>query len=308
LVAYIKKIKDCGVTRPWKYFTFPGENALDIGHLYIKGLLEANSDNKLNVAICDQEHGDTVALKLQKVGGILASTNKKLHEALADHNNVLVRQFPFDVINLDLTNALMKSNLHNMYILDQLFELQRGQAFILLLTSRPNPDQKAEKLTILMENLQTVPEFTAAYKAKYSTEDPSASLTDFTNFTQIIFSKIIARYAREFRYIVREHFSAKYQRRNKYDMVVHSFELDPIVGKRPDAAKYEPRWNAPRRNRIEQFLSGETIRKEAEEEYKNYICKLPARDILNVDECIKSQPGLFDELMKETESLGTWLN
>lgn len=311
LANFIKKIKNSGVTRPWKYFTFPGENALDIGHLYNKGLLETNSDNKLNVAICDQKHGDTVALKLQKVGGILASSNKELHEALADRNNVIVKQFPFDVINLDLTNALLKSNLQNMYILDQLFELQRGQAFMLLLTSRPNLSQQAEKLTVLVENLQTVPEFTAAYKAKYTTVDPSASLADFTTFTQIVFSKIVARYAREFRYLVHEHFSAKYQRVNdfeSYDMVVHSFELDPIIGRRQDIAKYEPRWAMASNDRIQQFLKGERIRHQAEEGYKTYICGLPGRNILNVDEILKSQPNLNDELIKEAETLSTWLN
>ena len=311
IAAYLRKIKGCGVTRPWKYFTFPGENALDIAHLYKKGLLDTNVEKKLSVAICDQKYGDAVALKLQKFGGILASSNKELHEALADHNDVLVKQFPFDVINLDLTNALIKANLHNMYILDQLFELQRGQAFLLLLTSRPNPSQQAEKLTVLTENLRTVPEFTAAYRAKFATEDPLASLRDYTTLTQIVFFKIIARYAREFRYLVHEHFSAKYQRSNAhetYDMVVHSFELDPIIGKRQEIAKYEPRWNAPGRDRIQQFLKGETIRHQAEEGYKGYICELPGRDILNVDEHLASHPDLWDEVMKEAETLGTWLN
>lgn len=308
LDTFLQKVRACGVARPLKYFTLPGENALDIGHLYTKGLLNFDSEGKLSVAICDKLHGNKVALKLQKFGGLLASSERELQEALGDLNSSLVRQFPFDVINLDFTNSLILPNLNNLLALDQVFELQKGQGFLLLLTSRPEKAQKDEHLEVLAENLRTIAEFEEAYKVKYSTNDPAACLTDYTTFTQIVFSKIIARYAREFRYIVHEHFSAKYHRKNNYDMVVHSFELDPIVGKRPDAAKYEPRWNVPRRYRIEQFLKGETIRQEAEQEYKKYISRLPAREILNIDEHIQHNPELIEELLKETETLGTWLN
>src|SRR5258706_3587761 len=308
LATFIQKIRASDVTRPWKYFTLPGENALDIGHLYRKGLLDVNPEGKLSVAICDKLYGNQVALRLQKFGGILATSERELHEALGDHNSLLVRQFPFDVINLDFTNALILPNLNNLFALDRIFDLQKGQGFLLLLTSRPDKTQQNEHLRILADNLQTVAKFEEAYRARYATNDPSACLTDYTTFTQIVFSKIVARYSREFRYTVHEHFNAKYNRHGQYDMVVHSFELDPIIGRRPDAAKYEPRWNVPRKNRIEQFLMGEKIRQEAEEEYKDYICRLLDRNILNVDEFLASQPELYDELMEETVSLGTWLN
>lgn len=311
LSAFIQKIRACGITRPWKYLTLPGPSAIDIGHLYRRRLLDVTPEGRLSVAICDRNYADKVALRLEKFGGTLASSEKELQDALGDSNNVLVKEFPFDVINLDFCNALILPNRNNLYALDQIFALQRGQGFLLLFTSRPEPAQRDEHLSVLAENLQNEPQFQDAYRVRYATNDPTACLVDYTTFTQIVFSKIIARYGREFGYRVHEHFIAKYRRPNGFDMISHSFELDPLIGKKQDVAKYKPRWESPQRNRVEQILRGELparVRQEAEGEYKRYICRLPSRQVLNVNEFLAGRQALYDELMKGAVSLETWLN
>jgi len=311
VLAFLTKLRACGVTRPWKYLTFPGPDALDIGLFYQKRLLDVTPDGKLSVAICDRENADKVALRLQKFGGVLASSEKELQDALIDPHNVLVQEFPFDVINLDFCNSLIRPNRNNLKALDQVFALQRGQGFLLLLTSRPDQNQRDEHLEILADNLRNEPEFQEAYTGKYLTNNPRACLNDYTTFTQIVFSKIIARYGRIFGYRVDEHFTARYRKLDGFDMVSHSFELDPIVGRRQCAAKYEPRLPLPPRDRVEQVLRGELpqkVRQEAEMGYKRFIANLPTRQVLNVNEFLAGQQALFVELINEAASLETWLN
>src|SRR5262245_5330954 len=89
---FIRKLRTSGINRPWKYFTFPGPDALDIALLHTKGLLDNTPEGKLSVAICDRDHADKVALRLEKYGGVLASSEKELHLALVDHSNVLVKE------------------------------------------------------------------------------------------------------------------------------------------------------------------------------------------------------------------------
>jgi len=308
LSVFIQKIRACGITRPWKYFTLPGPDAIDIGHLYRRGLLDVTPEGRLSVAICDRDHADKVALRLEKFGGALASSEKELHDALGDSNNAVVKEFPFDVINLDFCNSLILPNRNNLQALYQIFSLQRGQGFLLLLTSRPERTQRDEHLAILADNLQTDPQFEEAYRVRYTTNDPTACLADYTTFTQIVFSKIIARYGREFGYRVYEHFMAKYRKPRGFDMISHSFELDPIIWRKHEATKYQPRWGTSQIYLIELILNGEFLRRRASEEYERYICRLPGRQVLNVNEFLADKQALYDELFNESAALETWLN
>ncbi len=308
--VFLHKLRACGITRPWKYLTFPGPDALDIGFFYQKRLLDVTPNGRLSVAICDQENADKVALRLEKFGGVLASSQQWLHVALMNAGDALVREFPFDVINMDLCNSLILQNRNNLRALDQVFALQRGQGFLLLLTSRPEPNQRDEHLGILADNLQNEPEFQDMYTAKYGTNEPEACLDDYTTFTQIVFSKIIAKYGREFGYKVCEHFTARYRKPDGFDMITHSFELDPIVGKRQCSTKYEPRFPEPHRDRIEQMIRGELpkrVREEADGEYTEFICCLPDREVLNINEFLADKPALVDDLTRDAASLETWM-
>lgn len=305
---YIIKMRDSGVTRSWKYLTFPGLDALDIGLLYKKDLLDSAPNGRLSVAICDRDIADKVAMRLEKVGGILASSSLELHKALENPSNRLVKEFPYDVINLDFCNSLILPNRNNLLALDQIFNLQRGQAFLLLLTARPDPNQKDEHLEILKGNLKHEPGFLKAYEIKYASDDPSACLADYTAFTLIIFSKIVAGYAKEYRYRICEHFTARYHRPDGYDMVSHSFELDPILGRRKDIKKYEPRYP---KERIERILNRELhqkVQQEAEKEYGIFLEALPIRLVSDINEILTKNPALVDDLAKEVRTLETWLN
>lgn len=311
IVAFLRKLRACGVTRPWKYLTFPGPDAIDIGYFHQKRLLDVTPGGRLSVAICDRENADKVALRLEKFGGVLASSQNEFQDALNNPSDALVREFPFDVINMDLCNALILQNRNNLRALDQVFALQRGQGFLLLLTSRPELTQKDEHLEILTSNLRNEPDFQVAYTTRYGTNDPVASLGDYTTFTQIVFSKTVAKYGREFGYRVIEHFTGRYRKPSGFDMITHSFELDPIVGKKACVKKYEPRYPLPPRDRIEHILKGELhkkVREAADYEYTNYICSLLGRQIVNVNEFLANHPALVDDLTREAASLETWLN
>lgn len=311
--SFLEKQKACGVARPWKYLTLPGIDALDIGHFYRKKLLGVTAEGRLSVAICDKDEADRVALLLQKFGGVLASTKLELQDALRDPSNPIVKEFPFDVINLDFCNSLIRPNRNNLEALDQVFSLQRGQGFLLLLTSRPALDQKIQhqQLKIVADNLQIEQEFQESYIARYGSSDPQACLADYTNFTQLVFSKLVAKYAKIFGYRVYERFTARYHKSgggpDGFDMITHSFELDPIVGKKPCRAKYEPRLPHARIEQVLHEVLAKRIEQETNSEYTRFIRGLPQREALNINEVLNAQQDLVSDLTKEAESLSQWM-
>ncbi len=308
--TYTNKQKALKLGRTWKYLTFPGPNALDIGLLYKSNLLDKTKDGKLSVAICDKENAEKVALHLEKFGGVLAYSSEELNVALENRKNPLVKEFPFDVINLDFCNSLISPNRGNMQALDHVFQLQRGQSFLLLLTARIDLQQKEEHFEIIVDNLENEEGFREAYQFLYETDDPEACLEDYTNFTQIVFSKVIARYGRTFGYRTLEYFVARYRKPGGFDMVSHSFEFEPL-GRRREDYKYKPRFKIllPR-DRTEIILLEKIstrIQYQAVKEYRSFIKLLPKRGVINVNQVLENNENLKNDLQTEVDDLNTWM-
>lgn len=311
---YVQKLREAKLGRPWKYFTLPGKYSEDIGFLWRAGIIETNSNGKLCVAICDNRHAEKVASELQALGGVLAYSNRELSDELSSERSFLREEFPFDVINLDLCDPLMQSdNVRNLETIEWIFKLQRGQSFLLLLTTKPDSRVRQLLIDLLDQNLREEDQFKDAYVAQYGNENVNRCLADYTRFTQIVFPKVIARWARYRGYRTREHFVAKYRRYGKggpYNMICHSFEFEPL-GLRSPAKIYSPRFDVIPADAIDERLSHELptrTQTQAAEAYVEFIQALPPRIVLDVDSHLKANRALKQELFDESQALIGWTN
>jgi hypothetical protein len=311
---YVNRRHHDGVSRPLKFLTLPGPNASDIGLLWKERILQQTSDGKLNVAICDKENAQKVAANLGDLGGPLAFSDRLLHEELADSKGVFNEHFPFDVVNLDMCQCLIPlKSTRGLVTLRWLFRLQRGQAFLLLLTTKPDESAQQKLLQIISENLDNEQLFRDAYEAKYGNDNPVECLRDYTTFTQIVFPKVIARMARHYGYRTQERFAGRYERKNNdgeisYDMVCHSLEFEPL-GRTKKALKYSPIFREAVRNEDDELfrnhLSSRTLAS-AFESYGEFIEQLPTRDPINVIEVLRLNAALEQTLSHEARSLQQW--
>lgn len=314
---YVERRQAEGVNKPWTYLTLPGKNALDIGFLCQKGLLERGGEGfQKTVAICDNRWASWVE---KRIGPLIASSRKSLEKVIWQQQDPLVTNFPYDVINLDFCGTLLQNEgpreriIETIRCLEEIFELQRGCGFLLLLTTRTGDDQfgeeaEAELRKVLLHNVDEEDEFRVKYEARYGSVDLIPCLESFTEFTQIVIPKIIARIARDDFYLVVERFAAKYNRVDRngypYDMICHTFELKPI-GRRGKNV-FEPRFPQKRRkDALGDYVSTQTADR-ASTEYRVFIADLVQRPIINVDQCLADHPGLIEELETEAKGLANW--
>lgn len=299
--------------QPLKYLTLPGANATDIGLLWQAGILEKTLDGKLNVAICDQESADTVVANLNKLGGLLTYSNRRLNEELRDSKGSLRKFFPFDIINLDTCSPVIPANATvDLQMLQDVFRLQLGQSFLLLLTTKPDPAAGTRMDGIISNNLEEEESFRDAYQTRYGTADLSSCKSDFTTFTQMAVAKYVAKHGRNCGYLIREHFVARYPRKNAaYEMICHSFELE-FLGRKEDYKKYEPYFRRVATNPVDDLFFNELsskVKTQAISEYSTFVGQLPQRPILNIDLELNLNPTLSDKLQQEAEALiGWWEN
>ena len=299
-----------GVNTPLKFLTLPSKNATDIGLLYANGLVAKNNDGKLNVAICDDTYAEMVVSNLSKVGSLLAYSKKRLHLALRDDESI-INQFPFDIINMDLCNPLIpEKTMENQEALKWIFKYQRGQSFLLLLTTRVDNSISNSRhlLGVLNHNLADVPSFREAYLRRYGNLDTRSCSNDAVNFIQIVYPKIIARYGRYYGYRTIEHFTANYRRNRFYSMACHSFEFEPLA--RRDAQKrYEPRIDKILRDETEERVYGEfspAHQTEALSAYVRFIESLPERNSEAVNQRLDNDNKLRRHLERESTGLNEW--
>jgi len=312
IAEYVGRLREAGVERPWKYLTLPGEFASDIGLLWQHNLLDKTSEGKLSVAICDNKYAETVAGKLQRFGGILSYGTRDIDIELADKRSPLKNAFPFDVINLDLCNPLIPpTNDANLRTIEEIFKLQRGQAFLLLLTTKPEPYARERLTELLVQNITDEEAFREIYRRVYRVTEPEPCLRNYTKFTQIVFPKAIARWARDRGYRCQELYVARYRRESRkgnYDMIVHSFEFQPLGIKIPEKA-YTTRHSRVAETTIEERLRNnlsKAVRQQADDAYLTFTCSLLERSSLDASRVLIGNPRLEQELGDESEALAAW--
>ena len=315
---YIKQRYQAGVKKPIKYLTLPGPNASDIGLLWKAGILATSDEGTIPVAICDRKYAALVVTRLNKVGRLLAVGSRYLRQELADGGE-LRDNFPFDVINLDLCNPfILETKKDDFSTLNWVFRLQRGQSFLLLLTTKPESNPPPKLVTLLQHNISEVPEFQQAYMERFGSDELPLCLADSTFFAQLAFPKAIARLARFFGYGVTEHFAANYLRRSNhesYQMISHSFEFVPL-GRNDDCVaapwgklKYEPYFSrVPRDAAEEKLFNLRSPQHEqlANEAYRRFITTLLKRSSRNVTTILDENSQLKNELQNEADSLIQW--
>lgn len=308
---YVTRRRQAGVEKPIKYLTLPGPNASDIGLLWKAGMLSKDDEGTIQAAICDREYAELVVNRLRRVGNFLAYGNRYLRQELADGGE-LRDQFPFDVINLDLCNPfILESKKDDLSTLSWIFRLQRGQRFLLLLTTKPNPEPPARLVEVIEHNINEIPEFKEAYVERFGSLDLNKCLQDPTFFAQIVFPKVIARFGRRFGYKTDEHFVAKYTRDTaggQYEMMAHSLEFEPL-GRKKETLKYEPYFKRVPINNGEEELYiqlSPRLASRASQAYVEFIVELLKRDSIDVRAELQANPTQETELRAEADSLIEW--
>jgi len=298
---FVERRRDDGVEYPLKYLTIPGANASDIGLLWRAGLLVRSADGFPYVAICDKENADTVSRNL---GVLLGVSDRWFYQAL---RHELRRLFPFDIINLDLCGAVITGHserdkaVRTLAGIRQVFRLQRGQSFLLFLTTSTD-DKSARQILeqLLFDNFDENP-FTQAYLSRYGTLDATPFQDDYRAFVGLVLPKLVGWIARDSCYRVVERFVAKYDRPT-HKLICHSFELEP-VGSRQPAKKYEPRCNFW--EELTEKISDRT-RRLADTAYGEFVATLVHRDPDYVPRILAENPDLEATLKSEAESLVGW--
>lgn len=302
----------------FKYLTFPGPNATDIGFLWRKGVIQRDDNNKLNVAICDKYYAKSVVMNLSNIGSLLAASQHQLHEALKI-DKLLIDQFPFDIINLDFTNNISsaqstKKSKHNRDAIGSVFRLQGGKSFVMLLTYRAinDEDSIAELLQIIETNITQEESFRTAYEQEYGTRDPRACIGDIHKFNQLAYAKLIARYARDFAYRTIEHFCGKYSRSDangniSYYMMVQSFEFEKIT--KDPADKYRVRYGKTPKDEWDEKFNDKVpnyARNEATREYESCVIALLNNISTDVDSELLRDSRLKTQFENDSHSLIEW--
>ena len=310
---FVLRRTEAGVTTPFKYFTLPGPNMTDIGLLWNAGLIEP-INGKVNIAICDREYADQVVIQIGQLGvEFLAYSDLVLHEALKGKKSTLREHFPFDVINLDLCNALLTGTRKygNLEALQWMLRFQRGQRFLLLLTTRANEKFDDDLVKLLRHNYEREPAFKATYDA-ISQQMKREPLKDSTLFSRIVFPTLIAKYAVKFGYKVIEHFAAYYSRpmgnQDHYDMLTHTFEFVPLKSLALRETFLPCFEKIPQNEHQEQtrILLAKEEKDNLTEEYYNFVNSLPTKRFINIDQLLKENPTLLATMQDEERVLSGW--
>ena len=303
---YIERRQNDGVERPLRYLTIPGPNASDIGLLYRACLLTRTNDGFPDIAICDETSAEQVVTNLGKLRGYSSSP---FHEAVRWPKGELCSFFPFDVINLDLCGAVITGHpkrhraLKRLVGIRQVFQLQRGQSFLLLLTTSTD-DQSARRLleNVLYRNFDE-DKFKEAYVRRHGVLDSSPFQQNYRAFVRLVLPKVIGRMARDRGYRIVEHFVAKYNRPS-HRLICHSFELDPLGVKDP-AKKYGSRFKKFKWDELNEELANRS-RNQASNAYEDFLPTLVQCDPQDVEDILRIDPDLKAELRNESESLIGW--
>ena len=296
------------VNRGLKILTLPGRNASDVGLFFREGIAYANESQVLNVAICDEANALGVQANLVKLGRFLAVSNKELLRTL-EKDTQFISQFPFDVINLDFCNQLFDfNNARNLMTLQKIFWLQKGQAFLLLLTSRSDPHLNIPEAESIISDNMSLESFRQAYIDRFGSDNVDLCMRDYVTLTQILFPKVVARLARDNGYRISEKFVAHYPRRNGgYHMVCHSFELTPL-GRNKENLWYSPNNNRLRRNEIDALIYElpAPVRRQSEQEYENFVTNVLLRESNDIDRAVNEDANLQRTLTEEARQLYHW--
>jgi hypothetical protein len=303
---YVERRRNDGVDRPISYLTFPGPAATDVGMLWQAGLLVRTEAGFPNVVVCDEEYADESLAVLGAVRGVSA---QPIELAIL---NELTPFFPIDVVNFDIYGAVVTGHprrrkaLRRLAAIRRVFWLQKGQSFLLLLTtSTDDPTARRYLENVLVQNLDE-DDFREAYLDRYGVVDLSPFHEDYRTFVSIVLPKAIGKMARDRGYRIAEHFAARYDSRGGHRMLCHSFELEP-VGVRDPKNKYKPRFKRIRWDRLDELSEelSNRARKLASIAYEEFIPTL-LRDIPDVSEILQANPGLAAEMVKQSESLIGW--
>ena len=304
---YMERRRNDGVDRPLKYFTLPGPNASDIGLLAQTNILNRTSEGFPYVTICDETSAEQVQANLGRFQGV---SSLSFHKAVKWPKGELCPFFPFDVINLDFSGALITRGSDRIKALKQIIgirsiiRLQRGQGFLLLLTASADDELARDKLEeFLVNNLNEEDEFKNVYLERFNVLNPEPFMEDYRALVQVVLPKLIALLARDFGYKVFQHFIAKYDRLT-HKMICHSLEFE-FLGRIKAEKKYEPYIKKSELNGVSEILPSLVLRK-ALDTYTSFIPTLLQNEPKYVNAILENNPNLNADLTEEAKTLVGW--
>ena len=182
---------------------------------------------------------------------------------------------------------------------------------MLLLTTRANEKFDIDLVRLLEHNYESETGFREAFET-LSQETKVDPYQDSTLFSRLVFPKLIAKYALSFGYKVTEHFAAYYSRamgnQNHYDMLAHTFELEPL---KPTTERetFFPCFEKVPENEYHnktRILLATDDQQRAILEYANFINELPSQPFVNIDQLLSQNPSLHATMESQEQALSGW--
>jgi len=143
-----------------RYFTFPGEYAIDVFLLAENGIIEESRVGFPGVVYCERQP-EIISLISKKLGKCRAVFSDSFERAV--FRNQFQSYCPFDIINLDLTKEIFplngKPESNTIRAIDRLLWLHKNSAFDLYITFKSslketNPEAVKEFTTMVNDNFQ----------------------------------------------------------------------------------------------------------------------------------------------------------
>jgi len=319
--AFLEARADTGLATTWKYLTLPGKDALDVGLFYREGLLDRHDDGWRTLAICDRDFGTQVVKKIGRP--MLGWASENIEEILFSPNHPVTTSFPYEVINLDycgpLFLELQRWRLHGRpATVGRICVLQRRCAFLLLLTTQDSShkirsEARERMAEYLRWNIDHDSQFRSQYEAMFKSLDAEACLADFESFAQIVVPKVVALYASNCGYEVKELFAASYLREDQqgegYRMICHTFELNPVGRSGVERFQPDPKISEllvhPSLSDVLSCLSREE-RDFADEARSKFVTGLLTRNPVDVSAKLEEDEDLANMLAADIEDLRHW--
>lgn len=310
---YVSDMRAAGISRPVKYFTLPGDEAIDIGVLYKAGIIQPENGKWKNVAICDKTSAATVRNNLGELGAL---SDERLDIALGKHKGGLIEFFPVDIINLDFYSGWLitapdeRSTMQNINTLQRILSLQRGQRLLVFITHRiALQDYSGENRdifdTLIKDNLQNE-EFRGCYREVYGGDDSSLCMKDLAKFGMIAVPKIIAHIANDAGYQIKETFAGRYSHEEKrYWIASHNILFRPL-GRASNSAEYLPRSGERRASHPTLRVVSPRIREAVHRVNGDFVRGILRREATDVSKLLNSEKGLMDRMRASVSAFAGW--
>jgi hypothetical protein len=287
---YEKTVEQNGIKRGLRYLTLCGAEAIDVFHLYKNGLLAHNE--RLFPDVFFVEYNDEAFLDASRL--LSGRGLQGRFEELVLRPSDLLKEFPFDLINLDFTGVCIPRNeppfSDTLRAIEKIFYLQGERNFTLLVTfkadrSRENDEAVGELVQVLEENIGEYLEYSDIYGQKFASKPRALSAGDYKVFLCTAIPKLVLSLGFNQGFEGSMEGVCYYSRTTKsrkYDIVKFAFSFDRPIAKT--------------------IREKTRIAKDKEYRYKRAVCSALKADQIDAEQSMEKE-GTTDQVKADLKEV-----